>query len=197
MALGELDVRFERRFDELRVGARPLEADDHTHVPSLDKAEPAGAPRDLRELPGEELTALLAVELDRLGEEQRLAGEVDAVPQDVGGGADRCAAGDEAVDLLPPRRERHRAVEAGDCARVQLVQLAREADHRAAAEGHDDRAGAQAGDRAAARPVERSLALEEADLGLGKRVPHERQRLHGAEQQDVPVFAADQEARPR
>ena len=80
---------------------------------------------------------------------------------------------------------------------MQLVQLAREADHRAAAEGHDDRAGAQAGDRAAARPIERRLALEEADLGLGKRVPDERQRLDRAEQQDVPVLPAEQEPRPR
>ena len=80
---------------------------------------------------------------------------------------------------------------------MKLVQLAREADHRAAAEGHDDRAGTQAGDRAAACPVERRLALEEADLGLRKRVPDEWQRLDRAEQQDVPVLAAEQEPRPR
>src|SRR5206468_5816006 len=126
---------------------------------------------DLCDLPRLEVAPLLAVELRGLGEEQRLAGEVDAVPEDVGRSADLRPTGDEAVDLLPSRSERHRAVEAGDRARVQLVQLARETDYRPAAEGHDDRGGAQARDRATAGPVERRLALEEADLGLGKRVP--------------------------
>src|ERR1700749_3915953 len=140
---------------------------------------------------------LFAVELRGLGEQQRLAGQVDAVPEHVGRGADLRAAGDEAVDLLPPRREWHPAVEAGNGARVELVQLAREPDHRATAEGDDDRAGAEARNPAAAEPVEWRLALEVPHLDLREGVPHERQRLDGAEEQDVAVFAAEHEARPR
>ena len=53
-------------------------------MPSLDEPETAGASGDLRELPREQVTPLLAVELRRLGEEERLAREVHAVPEDVG-----------------------------------------------------------------------------------------------------------------
>src|SRR5579884_2456338 len=63
---------------------------------------------------------------------------------------------------------------------MELVELAGEADHRAAAERDDDRAGAEAVDAAPADPVERRLALEEAELDLRERVPDERQRLGGA-----------------
>ena len=49
---------------------------------------------------------------------------------------------EEAVDLLAPRAERHRAVEHGDAARVEPVDLAREREHRLAAEGDDDGARA-------------------------------------------------------
>ncbi len=106
-------------------------------------------------------------------------------------------AGDEAVDLLAPGGERHRAVEARDAPRMELVQLTREPDHGAPREGDDHRARAEARDAAAADPVERRLALEEPDLGLRERVPHERQRLNRAEQQDVAVLAAEQEPGPR
>ena len=51
------------------------------------KPKRPGAPRDLRDLPRLEVAPLLAVELRRLGEEQRLAREVDAVAEHVG----RCA----------------------------------------------------------------------------------------------------------
>ena len=104
----------ERVLDELRVGARPREADEHPDVPALDESEPAGAARDLGELPGKEVAALLAVELRRLREEQRLAGQVDAVAEDVGRDADVGPAVEEPVDLLAARRERHRAVEHRD-----------------------------------------------------------------------------------
>ncbi len=50
---------------------------------------------------------------------------------------------EEALDLLPPRRERHRAVEHGDPARMQAIHLSREREHRLAAEGDDDSAGPQ------------------------------------------------------
>ena len=49
------------------------------------------------------------------------------------------------------------------------------------------------------RPAQSSgrLALEETELDLRERVPHERQRLDRAEQQDVAVLAAEQQPRPR
>ena len=102
----------------------------------------------------------------------------------------------EALDLEPARRERHRAVEHRDLPRLAAVELAGEREHRAPAERDDDRAGLQALERDRPRPVERRLALEEADLGLGKRVLHERERLDRAEQEDVPVLAGEQQPRP-
>ena len=85
---------------------------------ALDEAEAAGPSGDLRELPGLEVAALLAVELRRLGEEQRLARQVDAVAEHVGRDADVGRAAEEAVDLLAARRERHRPVEHRDPARA-------------------------------------------------------------------------------
>ena len=175
----------------------PRDAGEHADVAALVEAEAAGASRDLRDLPRLEVAPLLAVELLRLGEEQRLAREVHAVPEHVGRRAHLRGARDEAVDLLAARRERHRAVEHGDAAGVQLVQLAGEPDHRLAAERDDDGARLQAGDAALAEPVERRLALEEAELRIGKRVLDERQRLDRAEQEDVAVLAAEHEPRPR
>ena len=102
----------------------------------------------------------------------------------------------EALDLEPPRRERHGAVEHGDLPRLAAVQLAGEREHRAAAEGDHDRARRQALERDRPRPVERRLALEEADLGLRKGVLDERERLDRAEQEDVPVLAGEQQPRP-
>ena len=52
---------------------------------ALDEAEAARAARDLGDLPRVQVAPLLAVELLRLGEEERLAGEVDAVAEHVGG----------------------------------------------------------------------------------------------------------------
>ena len=88
VAVPERDVRHERRLDELRVGLRPDDPGQHADVAALDEAEAARTARDLRDLPRMEIAPLLAVELRRLGEEERLAGEVDAVAEDVGGGAD-------------------------------------------------------------------------------------------------------------
>jgi hypothetical protein len=47
------------------------------------------------------------------------------------------------------------------------------------------------------KATDRSLPLEEAKLGLRKRVLDERQRLDSAEQQDMAVLAGEQQARPR
>src|SRR6266404_8373999 len=133
---------------------RPRDAGEHTDVTALVKAEAPGAACDLRDLPRLEIATLLAVELLRLREEERLARQIHAVTEHVGRRAHLCRTGDEAVDLLAPRRERHRAVEHRDAAGVQLVQLAGEPDHGAAAERDDDRARAEPGDAALAEPVE-------------------------------------------
>ena len=127
---GQPHVRLEGGLDELRVGGAPAEPGEHADVSALDEPEAPGAPGDLRELPRQEVAALLAVELVRLGEEQRLAGKVHAVPEHVRRDADVGSAGEEALDLLAPRRERHRAVEDGDAARMQAVHLARRARAR-------------------------------------------------------------------
>src|SRR5262249_18062390 len=155
-----------RSADELRVGIGPRQAGEDSDVAALVKTEAAGASCDLRDLPRLEVAAFFAVELRRLGEEKRLAREVDAVAEDVGRRAHLRATRDEAGEPRPPRREGHRAVEAGDPARVELVQLAGESDHGPAAEGDENGAWPKARDAAAAHPVERRLALEEADLDL-------------------------------
>ena len=81
---------------------------------ALDEPEATRPTRDLRELPRQQVAPRLAVELRRLREEQRLARKVDAVAENVGRDADLRPAGEEAVDLLAPRRERHGAVEHRD-----------------------------------------------------------------------------------
>ena len=143
-----------------------------------------------------QIAALLAVELLRLGEQERLAGEVDAVPEHVGGAADVGLPVHEALDFEASRAERHRAVEDSDAARLPPVQLPGEREHGTAAECDDDRAGPEALKGNRAGPVERRLALEEADLGVGERVLEERQRLDGAEEKDVFVLAREQEPCP-
>ena len=121
MALGKLDVRLERRLDEVGVRVRPGDPDEHADVAALDEPEAPCPARDLGELPRQQVAPLDSVELRRLGEEQRLARQVDAVSEHVGGDADVRRAREEAVDLLAPRRERHRAVEHRDAARVEPV----------------------------------------------------------------------------
>src|SRR5260221_2612520 len=124
---------------------RPRDAGEHTDVTALVKAEAPGAACDLRDLPRLEIATLLAVELFRFREEERLARQIHAVTEHVGRRAHLCRTGDEAVDLLAPRRERHGAVENRNAARMQLIQLAAETDHGAAAERDDDRTRAEAG----------------------------------------------------
>jgi hypothetical protein len=138
----------------------------------------------------------VAVELLRLREEQRLARQVDTVAEDVRRGAHVGGAGEKTVDLLPPRREGHRAVEDRDTSGVQLIQLAGEADHRAPAERDDHGARAESGDAALADPLERGLALEEAHVCPRERSLDERQRLDGTEDEDVAVVAPEHEPRP-
>ena len=118
---------------------------------ALDEAEASGAPGDLRELPRQEVAALLTVELVRLGEEERLAREVDPVAEDVGSDADVGSAREEALDLLAPGGERHGPVEDRDAPRVQPVHLAGEREHGPATERDDDRARASASGACARR----------------------------------------------
>ena len=61
------------------------------------------------------------------------------MPQHIGGNGDLGAATEEPVDLLAPRAQRHGAVEHGDPVGVESVDLAREREHRLAAERDDDR----------------------------------------------------------
>ena len=104
--------------DEILVGVRPDDPAQDADVAALDEAEAAGPARDLGDLPRVQIAPLLTVELLRLGEEQRLAGEIDPVPEHVGGAADGRLAAHEALDLEPARRKRHRAVEDGDPSRL-------------------------------------------------------------------------------
>src|SRR5205823_11635022 len=78
------NVRLERRLDDTGVGVAPDEAGENAHVPTLDEAEASRPARDLRQLPREQRSPLLPVELRRLREEERLAGEIDPVAEDVG-----------------------------------------------------------------------------------------------------------------
>ena len=163
---------------------------------ALHEPEAAGTAGDLGDLPGVEISPFLTVELLRLGEEQRLAGEVDAVPEHVRRATDVGITVHEPLDLEPAGRQRHRAVEHGDLPRLPAVQLAGKCEHGAAAEGDDDGAATKALKRDRARPVQRRLALEEAHLGLRESVLDQRQRLDCAEEQDVPVLAREQQPRP-
>ena len=95
-------MRLQRRLHELGVGRAPAESGEHADVSALDEAEASGAPGDLRELPRQEVAALLTVELVRLGEEERLAREVHPVAEHVGGDADVGGTREEALDLLAP-----------------------------------------------------------------------------------------------
>ena len=111
----------------MRVRTRPA-------TPPRRSPEPTRAPCDLRELPRLERPTVLAVELRRLREEERLAGKVDPVPEHVGRDADVSTAREEAIDLLPPGRQRHRPVEHGDPVGPEPVHLAREGEHGLPAE---------------------------------------------------------------
>ena len=193
---GQLHVRDERRLDQIGVGVRPDDPGEDADVTALHEPEAARAAGDLRDLPGVQVAPLLAVELLRLGEEQRLARKVDAVAEDVGRATDRGLAVHEPLDLQPAGRKRHRAVQHGDLPRLPAVELAGKREHCAAAERDHDRAGPKALERDRAGPVERRLALEEAHLGLRECVLDQRQRLDGAEEEDVPVLAGEQQPRP-
>ena len=124
---------------------------------ALDEPEAARPAGDLGDLPGVEIAPLLAVELLRLGEEQRLAREIDAVPEHVRRAADVGLPVHEALDLEPTRRQRHRAVEHGDLPRLPAVQLAGEREHGTPAEGDDDGPGRRLWNETA--PVQSSGAL--------------------------------------
>ena len=114
----------------------------------------------------------------------------------VGGDADLGAAVEEAVDLRPARRERHRAVENGDLPRPAAVDLAGEREHGLARERDDDAAGVEHRQRPLADELERELSLEDLHLGVRESVADERQRVERAEQQDLAVPARQQQPGP-
>ncbi len=196
MAAGKLHVRDERGVDQVGIGVRPDDPGEDADVAAFHEPEAARATGDLRDLPGVQVASLLAVELLRLGEEKGLAREVDAVAEDVGRAAHRGLAAHEPLDLEPAGRQRHSAVEHRDLARLPAVELARQREHGAAAERDHDGARPQALERDRTRPVERRLALEEAHLGLRERVLDQRQRLDGAEEENVPVLAREEQPCP-
>ena len=118
------------------------------------------------------------------------------MPEHVRRDADVGGSREEAVDLLASRRERHRAVENGDAARMQSIHLPGEREHRAAAERDDDRARRQRPERPLADELERELPLEDLQLVLGERALDERERIDGAEKEDLAVLAGEQQPRP-
>ena len=119
------------------------------------------------------------------------------MPEDVGRDADLRGAGEEAVDLLAPRGERHRAVEHRNPVGLHPVDLTGEREHRLAAEGDENGAGGQSAKLPLADELERQLPLVHPELGVGKRAPHERERVERAEQPDVLVLPREQKLGPR
>ena len=117
--------------------------------------------------------------------------------EDVGRDAHVRPAVEEAVDLLAPRRERHRAVEHRDPAGMEPVDLAGEREDRLAAERDDDRSRREPAELARADELERELPLVHPELGVRERTPDQRQRVERAEQADVAVLAREQQLRPR
>ncbi len=197
VAPGQRDVGLERGLDELRVGVGPTDAREHADVSALDESEAPRPAGDLRELPREQVAPVLAVELRRLGEQQRLAGQVDTVPENVGRDAHVRPTLEEAVDLLAARAERHGAVEDRDPTGMHAVDLAGEREHRLAAERHEHAPRCHGAQLHGADPLERELALEHLHLDPGKRLLDERQRVERAEQPQVAVLARQQQTRPR
>ena len=190
-------MRLERGLDEIRIRARPGEPRQHADVTALDEPEAARAPGDLRKLPRQQVTTLLTVELRRLREQQRLAREVDAVTEHVRRERDVRGAAEKPVDLLTPRRERHRAVEHCDAARMEPVHLPGEREHRFAAERDDDRSRSQRAKRHLADPLERKLSLEDLHLDAREGVTHQWLRVERPQNEDVTVLASEEEPCPR
>ena len=102
----------------------------------------------------------------------------------------------EAVDLLAPGGERHRAVQHGDAVGSQPVDLAGQREHGSAAEGDDDRPRREPSQLACADELERELPLVDSELRVREGVTDERERVERAEQAEVPVLAGEQELRP-
>ena len=100
MTPGKRHVRLERPLDQLPVRGSPAQPREHADVSAVDEAEPSRAARDLSELPREERSPLLTVELRRLGEEKRLAREIDPVSEHVRRDAHVRGSREKPVDLL-------------------------------------------------------------------------------------------------
>ena len=116
------------------------------------------------------------------------------MPENVGGHTDVGGSREEAVDLLASRGERHRPVENGNAARMESIHLAAGAARRRL--NATMRAPGQRPERPFADEFERELPLEELQLVLGERALHERERVDGAEKEDLPIPARQEQARP-
>jgi len=102
LAFLDLHAWDQRIAHELRIRMRPRNTGENSDVTALVEAEAAGAACDLRDLPRQEIAALVPVELVGLRKEQRLARQIHAVTQHVGRSTHLGSSGDEPVDLLPP-----------------------------------------------------------------------------------------------
>ena len=118
------------------------------------------------------------------------------MPEHVGRDADIRAAREEAVDLLASRRERHRPVEHRNAVGAEAVHLARQREHRPAAERDDDRSGRQRAELTGTDELEGQLSLVDAHLRVGESMPHERQCVERAEQSNMAVLAREEQLRP-
>ena len=118
------------------------------------------------------------------------------MPEHVGCDAGIRRPGEEAVDLLASRCERHRPVQHRDATGVKPVELAREREHGLATEGDDHRARRESAQLARPDELERQLALVHAELGVGERPTDERERVERPEQPHVPVVPGEEQLRP-
>src|SRR5262245_26138083 len=197
MTSGQGNVRFEGRLDELGFGRPPTDPGQDADMAALYEPETPRAACDLGEFPGQEVAALLPVELRRLREEERLAGEVDPMAEDIGRDADVRGAREKALDLLTSRRERHRAVEDGDPAGVDAVHLTCKREHGAPAERNDDSPGRERPEGSSSDELERQLALEDLQLVPWERAIDEWERIDRSQNEDLAVLAREEETRPR
>ena len=79
---------------------------------------------------------------------------------------------------------------------MEPVDLAREREHRLAAERDDDGARRERAQRRAPTNSSGSIRSKTLHLGVGERVQDERLRVERAEQEDVAVLAREQKPRP-
>ena len=157
-------MRLERVLHELRIGDAPAQPARTPTWPRSTRPKRPARPA-IWASSGRQVAARLPVELGRLREQQGLAGEVHAVPEDVRRHADVSRAREKRS--ISSRREASgiAPVEDRDAARMQPVHLAgeREAALRLNA---TTTVPSRASGGSALRPLRRRLPLEDLQLGL-------------------------------